>query len=44
MRKQTETRSTARDFTRREAAKARAVARRRSRDTKRAAVHLFTFA
>lgn len=44
MRKETDNRASVRDFTRREAAKARAVARRRSRDTKRAALHLFSFA
>lgn len=44
MRKETDTRATARDFTRREAAKARTIQRRRSRCTKAAASHLFAFA
>lgn len=44
MRKETDTRAAARDYTRREAAKARTIQRRRSRCTKRTAAHLFAFA
>ena len=44
MNKQTDKRSTAHDWTRREAAKARTIARRRMRATKRTAAHLFAFA
>lgn len=44
MRKETDSRAAVRDFTRREAAKARTIARRRMRATKRTTAHLFAFA